>query len=320
MTSRAEFFKTLGVIKDYPDLDKKTLKAYEDLEEKIWRENLESSPHGRPWFTSFHASSFPDKEKPCGRKLLYTMMDIPNEKPNSPFLRAVADIGQAVEYQIVYRWGVAGLTLGAPVPEFDGARMEQAKFKDPETWLTGSMDAILDLRPEWDAVVPVDVKSKAHDVVEDMRNKRKSYEQKHYLQVQAYLYFCNLFHEKMGWDKMGLKPATGGFIYYASRQDPRTTAEFWIPIDWDLINNGVEFLKEQKENFLNGKLPERPKDWKWTEEPCKWCVYKKHACKPDYKNKITELKNSNAINFAKTLRSLYNFDEIKEEVEKAWTT
>jgi CRISPR/Cas system-associated exonuclease Cas4 (RecB family) len=318
MATRTDFFRKMGIVKEYPDLDKYTVKAYEDLEEKIWRENLESSPHGRPWFTSFHASSFPDDEKPCERKLLYTMMDIPNEKPNSPFLRAVADIGQAVEYQIVYRWGVAGLTLDAPVPKWDGDKMEQAKFTDRATWLTGSMDAILDLRPEWDAVTPVDVKSKAHNVVEEMRAKRRSYDKKHYLQVQAYLYLCNIFHEERGWKKLGLEPARGGFIYYASRQDPRTTAEFWVPIDWDLINKGIEVLKSVKENFENEQLPERPKGWKWTEEPCKWCDFKKHACKPDYKNKVKSLKDSNAIQFAMALRGSYNFDEVKREVEKRW--
>lgn len=308
----------MGVIKDYPELDKHTLRAYEELEEKIWRENLESSPHGRPWFTSFHASAFPDKEKPCARKLLYTMMDIPNEKPISPFLRAVADIGQAVEHQIVYRWARAGLTLGIKVPENEDEKIEQAKFKDSDLWLTGSMDAILDLRPEYDAVVPVDIKSKAHDVVLQMQNKERSFDRKHYLQVQAYLYFCNKYHKEMGWEEMGLKPARGGFIYYASRQDPRTTAEFWVETDWYLIESSLEFLKSVKKNFQDGVLPERPKDWRWTEEPCKWCDFKKHACKPDYKNKTTELKNSEAITFAKSLRSAYSFEEVQKEVFERW--
>jgi len=315
-----ELFRALGVIKDYPDLDRITEQAYMDLEEKVWKENLDSSPHGRPWFTSFHASGFPEEDKPCGRKALYTMLDTPEAKPFSPFLRAVSDIGQAVEYQIVYRWAKAGKTLGIEIPEYDGEPIEQVKLEDPETWLTGSIDSILDLRPEFDSVLPVDVKSKNHDVVEQMKMGQLSYEDKHFNQVQAYMYLCNLFHEKMGWDKLGLNPAKGAFIYYASRQDPRTAKEFYIPIDWEFINNGVEQLKEWKQHFINETLPQRDKSWRWTEQPCKWCPFKKEACKPDNKEKILQLDHSKAIVFAKSLRTNYNYKEIRKEVLERWGT
>lgn len=315
-----ELFTKLGVIKDHPDLDKMTEKAYADLEEKIWKENLESSPHGRPWFTSFHASSFPEKDKPCGRKALYTMLDIPEPAPMSPFLRGVANIGQAVEYQIVYRWAKAGKTLGIDVPKNEGDPLVQLKFEDPKTWLTGSMDAVLDLRPEYDSVLPVDIKSKKHEIVEQMIMGQLSYEEKHFSQVQAYMYLCNEFHEKMGWDKLGLKPAKGAFIYYASRQDPRTAKEFYIPIDWDYIGEGIKNLLLWKNHFLEGTLPERDKSWRWTEQPCKWCVYKKEACKPDNKENILQIDQSKAIDFAKKLREKYDYEEIRKEVLERWPT
>jgi len=313
-----ELFKTLGVIKNYPDLEKITKKAYQDLEEKIWRENLESSPHGRPWFTSFHASQFPGGDKPCGRKALYTMLDIPQREPSPAYLRATGEIGKAVEYQIVYRWGKAGLTIGGSVPLWDGGHISQVKFEDASTWLTGSSDAILDLRPDCDFVLPIDIKSKKHDVVQQMQMGQQSYEEKDYLQLQAYLYLCNLFHVDMGWDSLGLKPAQGGFILYASRQDPSVRKEFWIPIDWKVINEGIDKLKQWQENFLQGSLPARPKEWRWTEEPCKWCQFKPQACKPDYKAKTENLMESKAIEFTQSLRKDYNFDEIKEEVLKRW--
>jgi hypothetical protein len=315
-----ELFKKLGIIKDFPDLDKITEKAYIDLEEKIWRENLESSPHGHPWFSSFHASSFPGGEKPCGRLAMYTMMDIPQDKPIEPFLRAVADIGKAVEYQIVYRWAKAGILLGVDTPNWDGEQMTQVKFSDPSTWLTGASDAILDLRPEYDSVLPVDIKSKKHDVVEDMIYGRKSYEEKHFLQVQAYMYLCNIFHEEMGWKDMGLRPAKGAFIFYASRQDPRKTKEFYIPIDWEIINNGISLLKDWKEGFQSETLPERPKDWLWTQDPCKWCWAKKSSCKPDYQAKVKSLRESKSIDVAKKLRKNYSFEETKREVLERWHT
>jgi hypothetical protein len=318
VASRRELFEKLRIIKLYPDLDQITEKAYKDLEDQVWRDNLNSSPHGRPWFTSFHASAFPNRDKPCGRLALYTMLDIPNAAPAPPFLVAAGGIGKAVEQQIVYRWAKAGLTLGMEVPESEDTPFEQVKFADEKTWLTGSADAILDLRPHLNSVVPVDIKSKKQDVVEDMRAGRKSYEEKHFNQVQAYLYLCNIFHEEMGWSEMGLEPAKSAYIFYASRQDPRTTAEFYIPIDWDFINSGLEQLALWRDSYLNDELPERPKEWRWTEEPCKWCPMKKYVCKPDNKAKVTKLSESNAIEFAKELRPSYDFEETKKEVLKRW--
>ena len=318
MATRTQFFEHFGIIGQAPDLDLITKEAYEALEEKIWKNNLNSSPHGRPWFTSFHASAFPGREKPCGRLALYTLLDIPNPEPAPPFLVATGDIGKAVEYQIVYRWGLRGITIGGSVPLWDGANMSQVKFEDDDTWLTGSSDAILDLRPELDYVVPVDVKSKKHEIVQEMQLGRRLYEEKHYLQLQAYLYLCNLFHRDMGWQEMGLNPAEGGYIYYASRQDPRTAHAFFVKIDWELINRGRTLLQDWRDMFLQNSLPERPKEWRWTEEPCKWCPMKKYACKPDNKDKITDLRESNAIKFAKELRLNYNYDEIKQEVIDRW--
>lgn len=318
MATRTQFFTHFGIIGQAPDLSQITKEAYEQLEDKIWRENLNSSPHGRPWFTSFHASAFPDYDKPCGRLALYTMLDVPRAEPASPLLVATGDIGKQVEYQIVYRWGLQGITIGGSVPLWDGADMSQVKFEDDSTWLTGSSDAILDLRPALAHVTPVDVKSKKHEIVQEMQLGRRLYETKHYNQLQAYLYLCNIFHEDMGWGEMGLEPTEGGYIYYASRQDPTTSHAFYIKINWELINRGRQLLGEWREHFIADTLPERPKDWRWTEEPCKWCPMKKFSCKPDNKEKITNLKDSNAVLFAKELRKNYDYDEIKEEVIKRW--
>jgi hypothetical protein len=181
------------------------------------------------------------------------------------------------------------------------------------------MDAVLDLR-EWDIpfVTPVDVKSKKHEIVQEMQLGRRQYENKHYLQLQAYIYLANLFHGDMGWGEMGLEPARGGYIYYASRQDPRTAHAFFVEADWELIQRGTTLLQEWRRDFISDNLPERPKEWRWTEEPCKWCPMKKYACKPDNKDKVTNLRDSNAVKFAEELRTNYNYDEIKEEVINRW--
>lgn len=316
--NRKAFFKHFGVIKDHPDLDKITDDAYKQLERKNWTENLNSSPHGRPWHTSFHASGFPDKDKPCGRLALYTLMDIPQPEPASNLLVATGGIGQAVEYQIVYRWGLAGLTIGGSVPLWDGASATQCRFEDDSLWLTGSSDAILDLRQYgFDSVLPVDIKSKKTEVVQEMQQGIRSYEDKHYKQVQAYIYLAGIFHDDMGWGDMGLKPARSAFIYYASRENPRIAHAFYVERDSEFIGRNIELLQDWQSQFVNDTLPTRPKEWRWTEEPCKWCPMKKYVCKPDYKDGITDLRESNGVKFAKELRQ-YDYDKTKKEVTRRW--
>ncbi len=51
--------------------------AYKNRENRIWKEDLESAPHGAPWSTSFHASRFPgDPATACARQALYGLMNI----------------------------------------------------------------------------------------------------------------------------------------------------------------------------------------------------------------------------------------------------
>lgn len=316
--AREDLFRILGVVTRGPKIDRKTEAAYEAYEKEIWKKDLDSSPHGHPWHTSFHASSFPGHEKVCGRQALYTLLDIPPAGPITPRLRAISEIGKAVEYQIVYRWIKAGLTLGMEEPLKEGDKITQVGFADPSTWLTGASDAILDLRPQWPAVTPTDVKSKAHDVIESMKLGRQSYDIKHYMQLQGYIYLANVFHHEMGWEEMGLEPAKGGILYYVSRQDPRFTHEYYIEANWTYIDAAVTRLKEWKQMFLDDVLPPRPKEWRWTEEPCKWCPLKRDSCKPDFKAGVKKLSESKSVTFAKRIRPSYNLDEKKQEVSERW--
>jgi len=315
---REDLFRILGVVTRGPRIDKKTEEAYAAYEKEIWKKNLDSSPHGHKWHTSFHASSFPGHEKVCARKAMYTLLDIPPAGPITPRLRAMSEIGKAVEYQIVYRWGKAGMTLGGAHPLKEGDDITQVGFADPSTWLTGASDSILDLRPNWLATVPVDIKSKNNDVVEAMKVGKLSYDINHYMQLQGYIYLANVFHEEMGWEAMGLSPAKGGIIYYVSRQNPRFTHEYYVEANWGFINSAVERMRQWKEMFENDELPERDKTWKWTEDPCKWCNYKRDSCKPDVKQKITKLSESKSVEFAKRIRPNYDIEDKKREVDERW--
>ena len=315
--SRFQLFSKLGIVRKGPHLDPWTHRAYEKYEYEQWKEP--KSPHGEPWHVSFHASQFPSEEKACERKALYSLLDIPQAEPNPGRLTATAEQGSAAEYQVVYRWGLSGMTIGGSVPLWNGGPMQQIKFADPSHWLTGAGDAVLDLRPEWDAVLPVDIKSKANEVIENMKRGAQGLFPEHYRQVQAYIYFCRLLHEDMGWSQMGLKPARGGIIYYVSRDNPRNTFEFYIDADEEAMETGINRLEQWRKDFLNDYLPPRPKEWRWTEEPCKWCPFKKYACKPDHKEGVEKLSESNGITFAKNVRESYNDEKSRERVLKRWS-
>ena len=318
--SRFKLFRTLGITKgDEPQIETWTNKAFNRYEFEVWRDGRDSAPHGHPWHTSFHASAFPPRDgKACGRKALYTLMDFPGGEPTPRRLRGQGEVGKAIEYMVVHRWGRLGITIGGSVPLWDGAPMKQVGFEHPGLWLTGSSDAVLDIRPDWPAVLPVDVKSKAQDVIEQMRVGARSYDEAHYLQLQAYIFLCIHFHEEMGWSDLGLEPAKGGVIYYLSRNDPSQTHEFFIEADHELMRDASKYLESWKRSFLENSLPERPKSWRWTEDPCKWCQFKKNVCKPDYKAKVVRLSESHGVEFARTLRQEYDPHEIWKAVVDRW--
>jgi hypothetical protein len=164
----------------------------------------------------------------------------------------------------------------------------------------------------------VEIKSKKDSVIEYMKVGGESYDPKHYNQLQAYIDWCIKNHERMGWDKLGLQPATGGVIYYVSRENPRNTHEFYVEVDELAIASANAKLETWRGDYQLDNLPSRPKEWKWTEEPCKWCPFKKNVCKPDYQAGIVKLSESHGIEFAKGQHPSYNVDDIKRRVEERW--
>ncbi len=314
--SRAELFLKLGVVTLGPDLDAITEQAYLVQEEIEHKKDLNRPPGGR----AFYASMFPGgvDERRCGRQALYNMVGAPNPEPIKPAGRAVIEVGKAVEKQIVWRWGKMGLLLGdIKMPEKETGYIPQLGFTDPDTLLSGYADAVMDLRPRWNSVLPVDIKSKSHEKVRQMREGELSYDPDHYKQVQAYLYLCKKYHEYLGFKAKGLEPAKGGIIFYVSRDNPRFTKQFYVPYDEEFIRAGISRLAEWKRNFLDDELPERNKDWKWTQAPCQWCPIKKH-CKADIKSGIKKLSESNVVALAGKMIDNYDIEKVREEVMKRW--
>jgi CRISPR/Cas system-associated exonuclease Cas4 (RecB family) len=303
--TREELYRQLSVISDGPvDIETITKKAMVEYENKFWREDLGNHPA-----TSFWASNFPGTENKCcnTRGLLYTLMNIPHNEPIPPKLRGQSEMGNAVEKFVLDSWDRAGILLGS-----------QIKFKDEETWLTGAADAFLDLRPDYRKLIVVDIKSKDSEVIQAMRTGTRTYDPKHYLQLQSYFYLCDKLMDIEGIEWELGKPV-GGILYYVSRQDPTFVKEYYIDMDKKVIDELVEVLKELKNNFINGTLPPVPDGHKWSEPPARWCRFKKECCKKDWKEGTTELCESNGIEFAKFLRPGYNYEEIREKVLEKWS-
>jgi CRISPR/Cas system-associated exonuclease Cas4 (RecB family) len=304
--NRRELFERAGIIEPSgPRLHKRTIKAHMEFEQAQLNEGF--------FHSSFWGGSFPAVEKPCGRLAMYKLMNLPETDPATPKLAATSHQGLAAEAFVTKRWAAAGMSLVHPKLPSD----KQLRLKDSSIWLSSAIDDVLDLRPDWDCVTPVDVKSKADRIIDEMRHGTTSWQPEHRAQVVCYTYLCRLHHVAEGWDALGLRPAEGGFLYYVSRDNPAHGIELWVEYNEDEVVEAVATLAVWQENFLNEKLPPRDKNWRWMETPCKWCDFKK-VCKDDMRNGVEELKQSRAIELALAADPQYNFDEVKKKVTKRW--
>jgi hypothetical protein len=309
MASRQEVFAKLGITKPIaePLLDA----AFELEEEQIWREDLQSSPHGEHWHLSFHVSSFPgDDHKACGRKALYSLMNIPAMKPVDRAGRAVMEAGKAIEEIQVWRFYRSGALLTQP----PSAKVQQG-FEDKEYWLTGSPDAVIQ-DYKHNRPYPVEVKTKDGAVIEKMKMGQRSYDAGHRNQALGYIGFTTEKSKEL-WPQ--LEVCTEGCILYVSRDRPNQTHEFKFKYSETFMEQGRIKLDQWRDAFQDGLLPERNPDWKWTETPCKWCPVKP-VCKQDVKDKVIKLKDSNAIKHAKEVRSKigYDYKQTRTEVLERW--
>lgn len=313
--TRPELLAALGLL---DPVEPVTKRAFKHHEEKVWRGKLDDSPHGIPWHESFHASSFPgDDDRACGRYAVYGLMDVPGHEPAPRKLRGQATVGSAVEDMLVERWGSYGVLLSN---SHDSDY--QTNFTDEEHWLTGNCDALI--VPEgWDRPHVVEVKTKAHEVVLAMKRLQRGPDDKHVRQCKTYI---GRAHEEADrWPDY--KPCMSGTIYYCSRDDPEFTRSFFYSYDPNFMAQGRARLAAWRDNFQRGELPEHPFGGKeWSQLPCKWCKYKKHACKPDETRKvegkkepITRLRDSHGIDWADEVYDFnYDYDKTRKAVLDRW--
>lgn len=310
--TRSELFSRLQLLRT---VDPITNEAYREVEEEIWREQKEDSPHGHPWHVSFHASQFPgDDPMACPRQALYRMMDFPPTQPINRRLRALGAAGKAIEVELVRTWHEAGILISA-APDSP----IQTGFQLPEAWLTGSVDAVL-LPPRWNKPLPVEVKSKFQSVIDKMRVGAQGPDEEHVRQLKVQLALVRRNQEKL-WP--GLDPVTHGYIYYVSRDNPVDTAEFRVDLDEKFFETGLEVLKDWKSFFEEDRLPEinaskkHPMGWRWSYKPCLYCPFKK-TCQLDFQAKRTTLSDSVGIDRAKLARPGYNPEVARKRVFDRW--
>lgn len=310
--TRNELFSRMQLIRTIEPI---TVSAYKEVEEEKWRTQSDDSPHGHPWHVSFHASQFPgDDPMACPRQSLYRMMDFPPAEPFSRVGRTIMSAGKGIEVELVRTWHDAGILLSAgPDEEI------QTGFELAEAWLTGSVDAIIKPR-NWNKPVPVEIKTKYQDVIDQMLTGAKGPDEAHVRQIKTQLGFTRIFQSEL-WP--GLDPVTHGYIYYLSRDKPSMTAEFRVDYDERFFEMGVERLKEWRRMFEEGFLPsinpskKHPMGWRWSYPPCQWCDFKK-TCKLDHEAKQEDLLDSVGIERAKLIRKHYDPVKARERVKKRW--
>lgn len=308
MASRKEMINKLGLSVDIvePILDK----AYKIEEKQIWEKDLFSSPHGNHWHTSFHASEFPgDEETACPRKAIYGLMNIPAPAPVERAGRAVMEAGLDIEDRIVKRFERAGVLLSEP-PEAE----HQTNFREDEAWLSGSSDAIIK-PPRMNRPYVVEIKSKYQRIIDEMIAGERGPDDQHINQVMTYISLANNYGKDYWPD---LDDCIAGSLLYVSRDNPSITKEFKFTYDPDWWETGKQRLIDWKTLYIDGKIPEKPKGFMWSKGACKYCKFKKHACKPDFQNDVTDISKSNAIDWAKEVWPDYDYETTRDKVLKRW--
>lgn len=239
------------------------------------------------------------------------MMDIPHTEPFSPDGMAIMNAGKDLEDRITAMLDYAGTLISAPP-----TAPVQSGFACPETMLTGSIDAVLKLHTE-NSPHPVEIKSKDDKKIWEMRKGERECEEQHRNQLYAYMYGLKNYPEQIIPNHLDLDPVKGGTVLYVSRDRPMNVHEFYFPYDEEAIELAVSNLKSFGQHWEDGTLPPRPKEWRWTEDPCKWCELKK-LCKADMKAGITKLDESNVLKFAEEHDPSYSLEEKRKKVKERW--
>jgi hypothetical protein len=299
---RHAFYQRMGLLKV---VDPTSDHAFAVAEAAIREQHLDRAPHGYEWHTSFHASQFPgDYELACPRKALYRLMNVPSQEPLNRSGRLIMGVGSAIEQLYVDAWRRAGVLYLA------GSGDADLDFTVPEVWLTGNPDAIVTPLDWMGEPHVVEVKGKDHDKIMDMRRGVTTEPApEHARQTYAYI----------GLGRLKIPYLRSGSVFYASRQRPSITHEFFLEHDERFWSTGIDRLRDWKRMFIEDVLPPRDKLWRWTQGECQWCDFKR-VCKEDVRRGVTSLTQSCATAYAKTIVPAYDADLTRTAVFDRWKT
>jgi hypothetical protein len=131
-----------------------------------------------------------------------------------------------------------------------------------------------------------------------------------------------------------IPPVEYGYLYYASRNDPDITREFYFEYDPAFMEAGRKRLAIWREYWEQGLLPQthfegkHPFGWNWTtdDSPCKWCGYGpagSYVCREDHQEAVKRgeqitLAESLAVEEAEQARPEYNLDLVRAAVAARW--
>lgn len=351
--SRLDFWAALGRVSVAFPLLKR---GYDRMEYDSWKHDLDSSPHGHAWHTSFHASKFPGAgTDTCGRAAVYEFMNLPADAPFNAKLKAMFDQGKDIELQFVRRFAYEGCLVSADQNSFDDV---QTGFADPVHWLTGASDAII-VPPHWNRTHCVEIKTTSDDALDELKAGTRKPKPGYVSQLKTYIglayesgyspevwlcrhegalaelnafspngYYCRRHGTHECLVKKTLMPPESGELLYASREDPMKTISFFYGYDEQHMIDGRAKLAEWRDEFLAGRIPphhrEGVKPLGWSADPCKYCGFKapfkgsKGGCKEDMANKVTKLEDSALIEFAKSVRPNYDYKDARAAVFNRW--
>lgn len=344
---RIQLWNTLGL--EVKVVEPMIVTAYEREAEREWLGGGEA-PHGHPWFSGFHASSAPGTNPyACGRAAVYGLMDLPSEKPREPRVSAMFDLGLNLEHDWVRRFHAEGMLLSKSPAVGDAY---QTVFIDDEHWLSGAADAIV-LPPFWRRGHNVEVKTTSHEKVIAMLDNPANtiYSHPKYVR-QLKTYIGSAYEQRFSpevvvceesWAitrefPMGMRlcpvhgsfdcatvalkldPPVDGTLIFSSREEPLTTASYFIEYDPEHMAATRAKLAEWKDYYLHGLLPPHPQEGeraKWSVNQCKFCDLKRQ-CKADYTAKTARIADSAHIEAAQKIRHGYDYEETRAAVLGRW--
>lgn len=323
--------------------------AFERSADHAWRDELNDDPHGHPWFTSMHVSSFPGADaRACERKLAYGMMGFAKAEPMTQKPIAAGVVGSAAEDWVVKMLGFDGRVLSASHDS-----KHQIGLIDADHWLTGSPDLIV-LPPFWNRPLVIEKKTAYADVVDEMRALRRSYVPGHARQCRGYI---GLGHHlsKTLWPsavvcrhtwrlaqradhgdaetlwcvdhkdaldcliEIDLQPINSGVVLYSSRDHLETRASWYFEHDEAWFQKGLATLRRAQEHYAQDLIPAHPFGGKqWSAEPCKYCAFKKNTCKPDFNANVVKLTESHGVEWSNGVYGAYNPTRVREAVLERW--